>query len=142
MANLITEHDTRELSTAELISRATDQLSLLVRDELALAKAEILAKAKPAGVGAGLFGGAGAIALYGLGTLVAAAVLGVAAGGLALWLAALIVAAGLFLLAGVLVAVGRSQLRRASSPVPHDALSGLRADIDMVKTAVREGHAK
>src|SRR5215469_13782644 len=65
-------------STAELIRRATEQLSTLVRDELALARAEMAQKLAHAGKGAGLFGGAGVVALYGVFGLLAAAVLGLA----------------------------------------------------------------
>ena len=56
-----------EQSTAELVQRASEQVSRLVRDELALAKAELAEKGKHAGIGIGLFGGGGALALYGIG---------------------------------------------------------------------------
>lgn len=56
-------------STAELIGRATDQLSTLVRDELALARVELIARGKRAGLGGDLFGAAAALAMYGLGPI-------------------------------------------------------------------------
>ena len=125
-----------EQSTAELVQRASEQISLLVRDELALAKAELSDKAKHAGVGLGLFGGGGALAFYGLGALIAGGVLLLDLV-LPAWAAALIVAGALFLIAGVLALVGKGQVSRAVPPMPQAAASGLRADLDAVTTAVR-----
>src|SRR5690242_18263330 len=67
-----------ELSTPQLLSRLSEQTSLLVRDEVALAKAELQQSVKKAGLGAGLFGSAGVVSLYGVGAVVAAAILGLA----------------------------------------------------------------
>ena len=62
-------------STAELVQRATEQVSRLVRDELALAKAELTQKGKHAGIGIGLFGGAGGLAFFGISVLIATAII-------------------------------------------------------------------
>lgn len=124
-------------STAELVRLASEQLSRLVRDELRLAQAELAEKGKHAGLGAGLFGGGGVIAVYGVGALVAAAVLALALV-MPAWLAALIVAMVLFAVAAVLALVGRAQVRRAVPPVPQDAVRNVKADIDTVAEAVRE----
>jgi hypothetical protein len=129
-----------EASTADLIKQAADQISTLVRDELALAKAEMSEKAGRAGRGVGLFGGAGLVSLYGI--------LGVLTGVVVLlgkvmpyWGAALLVGVVLLIVAGVLALVGRSEVRRATPPVPEEAVRGVRADIDTVTTAVEErGH--
>jgi hypothetical protein len=64
-------------TTAELVQRATEQVSRLVRDELALAKAELTHKAKHAGIGIGLFGGAGGLAFFGISVLIATAVIAI-----------------------------------------------------------------
>ncbi|ASW54586.1 phage holin family protein [Plantactinospora sp. KBS50] len=127
-----------EQSTAELVQRATEQVSTLIRDELALARAELTEKGKHAGIGVGLFGGGGALALYGLGALVAAVIMLLALA-IPAWLAALIVAVGLFAMAGVLALVGRKQVRRAVPPVPSAAADSLRADVNAVTTAVKDG---
>src|SRR5436190_1473376 len=58
-----------EASVAELFKQLSDQTSRLVRDEVELAKAELGEKAKSAGLGAGMFGGAGLFGLYALGAL-------------------------------------------------------------------------
>src|SRR3954462_7777784 len=95
----------RERPTGELVKDLSAQVSTLVRQELELAKVELTAKGKQAGIGAGMLGGAGLFALYGVGALVACAILALSTvvDG---WLAALIVAAVLFVVAGVLALAG------------------------------------
>jgi len=133
--------DTRhEESTADLVKRAADEISTLVRDELALARAEMAEKAGRAGRGVGLFGGAGLISLYGiLGVLTGIVLL--LGKAMTYWGAALLVGVVLLIVAGVLALVGRTQVRQATPPVPEEAARGVRADIDTVTTAVEErGH--
>ncbi|WP_328348557.1 phage holin family protein [Micromonospora sp. NBC_00421] len=140
MADVANHHTSRtgsEPSTAELVQRATEQVSRLVRDELALARAELTQKGKHAGIGIGLFGGGGALALYGLGALVAAAILLLALV-LPAWAAALIVAVVLFLIAGVLALVGKKQVSQAVPPMPEATVRSVRADVDTVAAAVKD----
>jgi Putative Actinobacterial Holin-X, holin superfamily III len=132
----VAEQSAAELSTAELVQRASEQVSRLIRDELALARAELAEKGRHAGLGIGLFGGGGALAFFGLGTMVATAVLLLDLA-LPAWLAALVVTAVLFVAAAVLALIGRKQVRQAVPPVPQDAASGLRADVDAVTTALK-----
>jgi Putative Actinobacterial Holin-X, holin superfamily III len=128
-------------STADLISRATDQLSTLVRDELALARAELAAKGKRAGLGGGLFGAAAALALYGLGLILALAVVLLDLVW-PVWLAMLVVTVVVLAAAGVAALAGRAQLRRAVPPVPTQAAAGVAADVQTVADAVREGRQR
>jgi hypothetical protein len=125
-------HDPKNASTGELIGRLSEQLSTLVRDEARLAQAEVTQKAKKLGLGAGLFGGAGLMAFFGLAVLITAAVLGLAEV-LPGWVAALIVAVVLFAVAGVLALVGRKDVAQASPPVPTQAIAGVQADLATVK---------
>ncbi|WP_300008623.1 phage holin family protein [Pseudonocardia sp.] len=125
-----------ELSTGELATRLSGQVTELVRGELELARAELATKGKRAGTGAGLAGAGGVLALYGGGALVAAAVAGLAFV-LDVWLAAVIVGVALLVVAGVLALAGRSQIRRAAPPVPEQAVDGVGRDVDTVRTAVR-----
>lgn len=127
-----------EQSTGELLHRATEQLTRLIRDELALARAELTEKGRHAGIGVGLFGGGGALALYGVGALIAAVVLLLALV-MPAWLAAALVAVVLFAVAAGLALFGRRQVRRAVPPVPTAAVGGVRADVETVTSAVREG---
>jgi hypothetical protein len=119
-------------SVGELVGQATEQLSQLVRQEISLAKEELTEKGKRAGRGGGLLGGAGAVGYVGL---MALSGTGVAALSLVLpvWAAALIVTAVLFVIAGVLAAAGRAQLRRAAPPTPERTLDSVKADVDEIK---------
>jgi Putative Actinobacterial Holin-X, holin superfamily III len=124
--------DPANASTGELIGQLTDQLSRLVRDEARLAQAEVTQKAKRLGVGAGLFGGAGLTAFFGLAVLISAVVLGLAEV-LPAWLAALVVAVVLFAVAGVLALVGKKDVQGASPPLPSQAIAGVQADVATLK---------
>ena len=129
-----------EPSTAELVRLAAEQISRLVRDELQLARLEMSVKAKRFGTGAGLFGAAGFVALYGVAVLVAVLILLLALV-LPAWLAALIVAVVLFAVAGVMVLLGRGQFRRGTPATPEQTLDNLKADVQTVTDAVRKrGH--
>ncbi|WP_328497094.1 phage holin family protein [Streptomyces sp. NBC_00414] len=119
-------------SVGELVGQATEQLSELVRQEMQLAKQELTEKGRRAGRGGGLLGAAGAVAYVGL---MALAATGVAALSLVLpvWAAALIVTAVLFVIAAVLAKTGRTQLGRATPPMPEKTLDSVRADVDEIK---------
>jgi len=124
--------DLDEQSVGELVQRASQQAAELVRQELQLAREELAEKGKRAGLGAGLVGGAGLLALYGLATLIAAVVLLIATA-LEPWVAGLIVAAVLFAAAGALGLVGRSEARRALPPVPEEAAESVKDDVRYLK---------
>jgi len=123
-------------STSELVQKASEQISRLVKDEVALAKAELAEKAKHAGIGVGLFGGGGVLALYGVGALIATLII-VLHLFLALWLSALIVTVVLFASAGILALLGKKQVTRAVPPEPSAAIASAKADVDEVKHAIR-----
>jgi uncharacterized membrane protein YqjE len=124
-------------STSELVQRASEQITRLVRDEIALAKAELAEKGKHAGIGVGLFGGGGVLAMYGVGALIATLIIALDLF-LALWLAALIVTVFLFLVAGLLALLGKNQVTKAVPPEPKEAVAGFKADVDEVRHAVRD----
>ncbi|PWI19147.1 hypothetical protein DI272_37100 [Streptomyces sp. Act143] len=119
-------------SVGELVGQATEQLSQLVRQEVALAKEELAEKGRRAGRGGGLLGAAGAIAYAGLLALAATAAAALSLT-LPVWAAALIVTAVLFLTAALLAANGRAQLRRAAPPTPEEALGSVRADVEEIR---------
>jgi uncharacterized membrane protein YqjE len=137
MADVLNGRPVADQSTAELVQRASEQISRLVRDEIALAKAELSEKGKHAGIGIGLFGGGGVLALYGTGAAVATVII-VFDLFLPLWLAALIVTVGLFVLAGILALIGKSQVSKALPPEPKAAIDSVKADVDEVKQAAKE----
>jgi hypothetical protein len=122
---------------AELIKQLSEQSSRLARQEVELAKAELAYKGKRAGIGAGMFGGAGVLGFYGLGALVAAAIL-ILATAITAWLAALIIAVGLGAIAGILALQGRSQVQQATPPVPEEATESVKEDVQWAKTKAQQ----
>jgi Protein of unknown function (DUF1469). len=127
-----TTTQTQDQSTAALLRQLAEQVSTLVRDEVELARAELRQKGRRAGAGAGALGFGGVLALYGGGVLVAAATLAIDLV-LPAWLAALVVGAALLVVAGLAAAAGRSQIRRATPPVPEEALGSAREDLDAAR---------
>lgn len=125
------------LSTAQLVSRLTDELSRLARDEINLARMELLRNGKRAGFGAGTLGAAGVMAFYAGACLLAAAIVALAIV-LPAWAAALIVGIALLLGAGLAGLVGGKALRRAvPGNVPKETMESLRADVNTVKDHAR-----
>jgi hypothetical protein len=128
-------HGLDDASLGQLTARMSEQLSRLMRDELALAQIEAKQKAKRLGFGVGMFGAGGVLAFFGAGVAVAAAVLGLATV-FEPWLAALIVAGGLFLLAAVIALVGKKSVAAGSPPVPKAAIESSKADVAALRRAV------
>lgn len=123
---------TDNASTGELVSKLSQEVSELIRDELRLAQVEVSGKAKKAGVGVGLLGTAGIIALYGVAVLIATAILALALV-LDAWLAALIVGVALLAVAGVAAVLGKNRVAEAAPPVPSDAIESVKKDVAAVK---------
>lgn len=121
-----------QATLGELTSRLSQQMSTLVRDELRLAQAETAAKAKKVGIGAGLFGGAGLISLFGIGALVAAAIIGLA-NAVDAWLAAVIVGVALLAIAGLLALTGKNEVSAGTPPAPEEAIAGVKSDLNTIK---------
>ena len=121
-----------DTSTAQLVNQLSEQVSRLARDEIRLAVAELKDKGKHAGVGAGMFGAAGMFAWWGGLSIVAGIILALSLV-LPPWAAALIVAAVLFVIAGVAALMGRSQVRQATPPVPRQAMDNVQEDIATIK---------
>jgi Flp pilus assembly protein TadB len=126
-----------ERATAELVRTAAEQISRLVRDELRLAQAEIARKGRYAGVGAGLFGAGGLVALYGVAALLTAVVL-LLAYVMPAWLAAVIVGVVLLGVAAILALVGKKQVQQATPVVPEESVHSVKEDIETVAEAVKE----
>jgi uncharacterized membrane protein YqjE len=125
-------------SVAELVKQLSEQTATLVRQEMDLAKAELTVKGKKAGLGAGMFGGASLFGVYALGALTACAILAL---GLAMkgWLAALIVAAALGAIAGVLALGGARNVKRGVPLTPEQTVESVKEDVQVTKQRAREG---
>lgn len=121
----------QDRSTGELVANVGEEIATIIRTEIALAKDDLARSGKRVGIGVGAFGAAGVVALYGLGVLVAAAVLGLS-GVLEPWLAALVVAAVLFVVAGVAALVGKRSVSTAGDP-PKERVESVQEDVAAVK---------
>ncbi|MDZ5444443.1 phage holin family protein [Micromonospora sp. 4G57] len=120
---------------AELVQRATEQITRLVRDELTMARAEMTAKGKRAGVGAGLLGGGATLGLYAGGALVATVVLALASI-MPDALAALIVTVILSIAAAIAAQRGKKQVSKAMPATPAETRDSVRADTETIRGAV------
>jgi Putative Actinobacterial Holin-X, holin superfamily III len=105
-----------DLAVGDIIKNITDDVKLLVQDQVELAKAELTPAAKKGGTGLGLFGVAGYFALSASILLYFAAAFGLVEAGLAAWLAFLIVAVALLLIAGILGGIGYLVVRKIKGP--------------------------
>ena len=121
-----------ETSTGDLVKNLSEQVSRLIRDELKLAEYEMTAKAKRAGRGAGMFGGSGLLALYGIRCFLAAAIIGLALV-VPAWAAALIVGGALLIVAGIAAMLGKRQFGRATPAVPEQTVQSVKADVEEIK---------
>jgi uncharacterized membrane protein YqjE len=132
----VSTQELSDRSVGDLVQRLSEQTATLVREELRLGQVELQQKGKRAGVGAGMFGGAGLVALYGAGALVAAAILLIATA-VDPWIAAVIVGLALLAVGGLLALMGKKQVDRATPPKPERAIESIQKDVEQVKESVR-----
>ena len=126
------DNQLRDRPLGEVAKNLTSDVSLLVRQEIELAKAEMAQKARTAAPGIGMFGGAGVVALCAAGALTAFAVL-VFSIFLPEWAAALIVGAVLAALAVVLVRQGKERVADAGKPIPEQTIETVKEDVEWTK---------
>ncbi|MEO3937765.1 phage holin family protein [Dermatophilaceae bacterium Soc4.6] len=124
-------------SIGQLVAQTTQDLRSLVAQEIALAKLEVTDGLAHLKTGAPLLAVAGFFALFALGFLLTAA-----AWALALvvetWLAFLIVAVALLLVAGIAAALGIRALKQVN-PKPEKAIAGVGQTVEALKSAQRSG---
>ena len=128
--------DGREPTIGALVHDLSQEIPELIRSEIRLAQAEITQKGREVGIGVGMFSAAGLLAFFGVGALVATSILALSEA-LPAWLAALIVTAVLFLLAGVVALVGKKKVDEGQPLKPERAVAGVQKDIAAVKGAAR-----
>lgn len=123
--------DVSNLSVGQIVGAVSNDLSTLMRQELALAKAEVRVEAAKAAKGAGMLGGAGVagwfVVLF-LGNALWWALVNVMDAGLA----ALITAFVFGVIAGGLAVVGRSKLK-AVDPRPERTIDTVQQIPDAMK---------
>jgi len=135
----VTLHHQTDASMGELVSRLSTEMSSLMRGELELARLELTEKAKHTGKGAGAFGAAGLVALYGVGVLIAAAILALALV-MDAWLAAVLVGVVLLIIAGGIALFGKKQVSEGTPMKPERATESLKRDVETVKHRHAEDH--
>lgn len=121
---------TREPTLGELVARATEDLSSLVRQEVALAKREITDEVAAVGKGAGLLGGAGSAALLALVFLSAGAAFGIGEA-LGAWAGFLVVGGAYLVAAGLLALTGKRALSRVGPPT--NTIGTVKDDVSWAK---------
>jgi hypothetical protein len=133
-----TDRSVSDRSTAELMRQLSEQTSALVRQEMELARAELTVKGKQAGIGIGMFGAAGIVALYAVGALTAFVVL-LLSQAMTGWLAALIVTVVYAAIAGILALTGKTHVQRGVPPTPEQTVETVKQDVQTTKQRAMEG---
>jgi hypothetical protein len=126
------QDDLRERPIGDLLKQLSEDTAKLVRKEVELARAEVTQKGKQAGIGAGMFGGAGVAGLLALGALTAC-LIALLATGMETWVAALIVTVLWTAIAGVLALLGRNRVQEATPPV-EQTVETIKEDVEWAKT--------
>lgn len=127
----------RDRSLADLLKQLSQETATLVRQEIDLAKAEVSQKGKTAGIGIGIFGAAGVVALLALGALTACFILALNAV-MPAWLAALVVAIVYGAIAGFLGMRGKEKVQEATPPAPQ-TVESVKEDVQWAKNPTRSG---
>jgi hypothetical protein len=130
------DHAATQRSTAHLAGDLVRQMSVLLHDELALAKIEMAEKGKIAGIGAGYSAGALTAAFFGLGCLTASIIAALQLV-MPVWLAAMIVGVVYLAAAAIAGLLARKQMQRVAPPLPEETVATLKEDVEWIKT-----HAK
>jgi hypothetical protein len=115
------------------VKQVSEHASALARLEVELATLELKRKVAVLGIGIGLLVGAAVLALYGLGFGLASAASGLS-NVVDMWLALLIVAGALFLVVAILALVGISSLKKATPPVPEQAIDEAKKTADALRS--------
>jgi uncharacterized membrane protein YqjE len=132
------QNELRERPTADLLKELSDHTTTLVKQEIDLAKAELSEKGRKAGLGAGMFGGAGLFGVFSFAALTTC-IIAALESPLNLWLAALIVAVVYAAVAGVLALQGRNKVKEAGPPVPEQTTESVKEDVQWAKTRAKSG---
>jgi hypothetical protein len=133
MASVPTDQERlREAPPSELLRSLLADIRLMLELEAELAKLEVKDKGSRLGIAGGILSGAAVVALLALGTLIAAAVAGLAIV-LPLWAAALIVGTVLVVVAVVMFLVGRARMRAVGSLAPTAMIETAREDVAWIR---------
>lgn len=124
---------------ADLIKDIRSDVTLVVNDQVELAKSELVPAAKNAGIGGGLFGAAGYFGINAATLIYVAAAFGLAALGLPYWAAFLIVAGVLLLIAAIAAGIGYTRIKKVKPP--ERTIANAQALVSEVGSAVKRATA-
>lgn len=126
----------KEQPLADLLRQLSQETATLVRQEIELAKAEVTQKGKTAGIGAGIVGAGGVVALLALGALTASFILALSLV-LPAWFSALIVAVVYGAVAAVLAKRGKEKVQEAGPATPEQTVETVKEDVQWAKNPTR-----
>lgn len=124
-------------SLGELIKALTADMSTLIRSEIALAKLEVRHSVQKLGIGGIMFVAAGFLAICGVIFLLVTGILGLVALGVPAWLSTLIFAILVFVIAGILVMLGRKKMRNLEL-VPKASVESVKTDINTLRSELKK----
>lgn len=127
----IIKNEPEERSIGDLFSELANETSTLIRQEVALAQAEMTQKAVKAGKDAGMLIAGGTIVYVGFLAIVAAIIVGLAYF-IPLWLSCLLVGVVIGIIGGVMVYMGLEDLKKLD-PVPEKTVETLKEDVEWAK---------
>lgn len=126
--------DAKGQSLGTLVRALTEDLSTLVRSEVALAKLELKQAFTAMGIAGAMFGAAVFFAIFGFAFLLVTAVLALS-NVMQPWAAALIVGGFLIILAVVLALTGKKKIRSVAF-APTATIASVKTDIDTIKSEI------
>ena len=130
--------DLNEQPIGELLKQLATETTMLVRQELDLAKAEMREKGRIVGPAVGMIGVAAAVALLAAGALTAFLILALD-GAMPNWLAALIVALVYGAAAALLYLRGKERVEAVGSAAPRQTIETLKEDAQWAKHPTTSG---
>jgi uncharacterized membrane protein YqjE len=122
-------------SVGTIVKELMENISALIRSEIALFKWELKDTGAKVGGGAALFAGAAFVALFGLAFLFVTITLVLIRLGVPAWVSALIVTVVLFAVAAVLALWGKKKFEAAQF-VPKESVQQIKTDIDTLKADI------
>jgi len=128
-----TSPDKAKASTADLVKDLSREVSTLVREEIALAKAELMQKGREAAAGAGMLLGAVVVGLAAVGGLTACLIL-ILDAWMPSWLAAFLVTAAYVAVTATLAVYGKQRVSRAAPPAPERTIESVKEDVRWAKS--------
>lgn len=120
------------------VKQLSEDLGILVRKELELARREMTEKAKEAGVGAGMLSGSAITGLLTLGSLTALLIIAISLA-LPAWLSALIVTVMWAVVTLALALAGKKKIQDAGPLVPEQTIQNVKEDVQWAQSGLKSG---